>query len=368
MTSTKQPDWDDVFLSAALEPERWPEALGRMASYTGSAHGQLIGIGGARDIPFNIANDFAPNVPEDFVAIGGADPTLNYRIAVCNEEIARGYYDSVLFEKHYDNAIPRLKSNRYIEFCQEIDIPFGCQTNLVVDRVGLIGFALLRKRREGATNAGHRKIFARASAAARRAVRLQERLEGDQARLLAGAFDAIRATAFILDAKGRVQAMTQGAEQIIAAGSIALRERYLDAQGTPMSLSQGIRALVADGGIDHLRVRIDRSGGRQPVFLEGFRLPQRLWSLGHLPHTILLAKPPQRDKAGIAAFLTAIYHLTPTEADVAMRLFDRASRQEIAAVREVTEETLRGQIKSICAKTGSRNEADLMRVLAAIMA
>lgn len=101
--------------------------------------------------------------------------------------------------------------------------------------------------------------------------------------------------------------------------------------------------------------------------MEGFRLPQHLWSLGHLPHAILLAKPPQRDRAGIAAFLTAIHCFTPTEADVAMRLYDGASRVDIASARGVTEETLRGQIKSVCAKTGSRNEADLIRVLGAVM-
>ena len=370
MARTDLPDWGDLFLGAALEPERWPEALGQLASHTRSAHGQLIGVGGggARDVPFNITNDFPPSVPRDFIAIGGASPTLNYRIAACNAGIARGDYDGVLHETHYDAIMPSLKSDRYVRFCEEIDIPFGCQTNLVVDRVGLIGLALLRKRREGRTTAPQRRLFAQASLAARRAVRLQERIEGDQGRLLAGAFDAINATAFILDARGRVQAMTPGAEQIVAAGRIALEEGYLDAAGQPLSLARGIGDQRADGGIDHLRLRIDGADHAQPLFLEGFRLPRRLWSLGRLPHAILLVKAPQRDRAGIAALLTAIYRLTSAEADVAMRLYDGATRTDIATAREVSAETLRGQIKRICAKTESRNEASLMRVLNAVMA
>lgn len=357
-------------MGAALEPERWPEALGAMASRTGSAHGQLIGVGGggARDIPFNILTDFPPSDAQDFVAMGGGSPALNFRIAACNVGIERGDYDSILYERHYDAAIPSLQSDRYIQFCEKTDIPFGCQTNLVVDRTGLIGLAVLRKQRDGRTTPEQRRMFAQAAEAARRAVRLQERLEGDQARLLAGAFEAIRAAAFILDARGRVQAMTHRAEEIVSAGNVGLRGGYLEAEGTPLCLSQGIGRLVTDGGIDHLRLRIDGVGDRPPIFLEGFRLPQRLWSLGHLPHAILLVKPPQRDRAGIAAFLTAIYHFTPGEADIAMRLYDGGSRSDIAAVREVTEETLRGQIKSICAKTDARNEADLMRILGAIMA
>ena len=366
----KSPDWDELFFTAALEPERWPEALGVMASHTGSAHGQLIGVGGsgARDIPFNILTDFPQSDANDFVAMGGGSPTLNFRIAACNLGIERGDYDSILYERHYDAEIPFLQSDRYIRFCEKTDIPFGCQTNLVVDRMGLIGLAVLRKQREGRTTPEQRRTFAQAARAARRAVRLQERLEGDQARLLAGAFEAIRATAFILDARGRVQAMTYGAEEIVAAGGIELRGGYLGAEGTPLSLAQAVVALVGDNGLDHLRLRIDDAHGRPPMFLEGFRLPQRLWSLGHLPHAILLVKPPQRDRAGIAAFLTAIYRLTASEADVAMRLYDGGSRSDIAAVRDVTEETLRGQIKSIHAKTGARNEADLMRMLGAIMA
>jgi DNA-binding CsgD family transcriptional regulator len=370
MPLLKSPDWDELFFTAALEPKRWPDALGMMASHTGSAHGQLIGVGGgdARNIPFNILTDFPQSDAQDFVEMGGGSPTLNFRIAACNVGIARGDYDGVIHEKHYDAAIPTLQSDRYIRFCEKTDIPFGCQANLVVDQAGLIGLAVLRKRTEGRTNAWQRRVFAQAAEAARRAVRLQERIEGDQARLLAGTFEAIRATAFILDARGRVQAMTQSAEEIVSNTSIRLRGGYLAAEGMPLSLTQGIKALVTDGGLDHLRLRIDQPGRKLPLFLEGFRLPQRRWSLGSLPHAILLAKPPQRDRAGIAAFLTALYRLTPSEADVAMRLYDGANRSDIAAMREVTDETLRGQVKNICAKTGSRNEAELMRVLGAIMA
>ncbi|OYY65724.1 helix-turn-helix transcriptional regulator [Sphingomonas sp. 28-62-11] len=370
MKSALRVDWDDVFFGAALEPERWPEVLGIMANHTGSGHGQLIGVGGggARDIPFNILTGFSQSDAQDFVAIGGGSPLLNFRIAACNAGLERGDFDSVLYERDYAAVIPSLQSDRYVQFCEQLDIPFGCQANLVVDRMGLIGLAVLRKRKDGRTNAEQRRVFTEAAKAARRAVRLQERLEGDQARLLAGAFEAIRATAFILDARGRVQAMTEGAEQIVSAGRVGLSGGFLNAEGTPLSLAQGISAIVTDGGLDHVRLRIDDAQAEQPLFLEGFRLPRRAWSLGNLPHAILLAKPPQRDRVGIAAFLTAIYRLTPSEADVAMRMYDGASRPDIAAVRMVKDETLRGQIKRICAKTGSRNEADLMRILSAIMA
>lgn len=360
-------DWNDTFLTAALEPEKWPEALDKMAGQLRATHGQLIGVGGTRDIPFNIVTNFERRGLESFAEIDGGSPLANYRIAACNQDIVRGRYDGILHEKHYDATIPRLATKQYVEWCDEYDIPFGCQTNLVVDQAGIVGLAILRKRKEGRTTVAERRLFAKVAVAARRAVRLQERLEGEQARLLAGAFDAIAAAAFILDAGGRVQAMTASAEKLIADGDITLRNRLLQADALPLSLAQAVRALTTDGGLDHVRLRINCPDGRPARFMEGFRLPGRPWSLGHLPHAIMVVRQPQRDRAGISGFLSALYRLTATEAEIAMRLFDGMSRNDICEERSVTAETLRGQVKSICAKTGSQNEADLMRLLGAIM-
>lgn len=70
----------------------------------------------------------------------------------------------------------------------------------------------------------------------------------------------------------------------------------------------------------------------------------------------------------MAAFLTSLYRLTDSEADIAMRLYEGRSRPQIAADRAVVAETLRGQIKTIYAKTGVVGEAGLIRLLTAIMA
>lgn len=362
------PDWDDVFMAAALEPERWMDSLDLMASHTGASHGQLIGIGGARDLPFNLVTNSHGWPFQELVDAGGYLPELNYRIAANDSHVSRGHYDPVLHEAHYDAVMPGLASRAYVEFCEAIDIPFGCQTNLVVDGVGLIGLATLRKRREGRTTSAQRRTFAGAAGAARRAVRLQERLEGQQARLLAGAFEALDLTAFIIDARGQLLAHTVGAEARLRRGDVYLRDGVPDGAGTPWPLSRAVAALTADGGAAHVQLRLDPAGDGAPLFLEGFRLPARPWSLGRLPHAIFVARQPRRDRAGVMAFLAAIYGLTSAEADIAIRLFEGKSRGEIAGERGVTAETLRGQIKSLYAKTGAEGEAALVRALSAIMA
>lgn len=344
------------------------EALDRMATATGATHGQLIGIGGARDLPFNLITNAEGWPFQELIEAGGYRPDTNYRIAANDEHLSRGRYDPVLHEADYDAVMPRLTSSLYADFCEAIDIPYGCQTNLVLDGVGLIGLATLRKRREGRSTAGQRRTFAQAAGAARRAVRLQERMEGQQATLLAGAFDALAMTAFLVDARGQLLAHSAAAEALLARGDVRLREGVPDAPATPWSLSHAVGALTADGGARHMQLRIDLTQDRPPIFLEGFRLPLRPWSFGRLPHAILVVRQPRRDRAGVMAFLGAVYGLTGAEADIAMRLYEGQPRAEIAALRDVTAETLRGQIKSLYAKTGADGEAALVRTLSAVMA
>lgn len=354
-------------MQAALQPDRWLDALAALASDTGSGHGQLIGVGGAREIPFNLVTNFDAELIRHFADRGWGAETHNFRVAASTRHIERGFYDPVLHEQHYDQVIPQLASSDYLDWCEDIGIPFGCQTNLIVDNFGVVGLATLRDRKDGRTTPAQRKVFADAAAAARRAVRLQDKLEGEQARLLAGAFDAIQVSAFIIDGRGQLLAHTTGADAMLQAGDVRLSGRSVDAAGAPFTLRQAVQALIADGAMDHIRTQIDTAEHRPQLMIEGFRLPEREWSLGKLPRVILIANRPMRERAGVVQYLSTIYRLSPAEADIAVRLFDGKPRTRIADDRGVTPETLRGQIKQIYLKCGVDNEAGLIRLLAPIL-
>jgi len=361
-------DWDDLFLAAALEPDRWPAALDNMASALNASHGQLIGVGAQRGLTFNIVTNFPDEALRHFDEMDGARPSINYRVAAAQREIARGFYDDTVFEKHYDEIRPQLQSRAYDDWCREIDIPFGCQTNLVIDGFGIVGLAILRKQREGRTTSAQRSIFRSASQAARRAVRLQERLEGEQARFMAGAFESIGICAFILDARGRVMANTARAEELLDAGDVQCSQGHLDARARPLGLRFAIEALTAErAGHAHVRVQILPESDRPPVFMEGFRLPSSPWSFGHRPHAVLVANSPRKDRAGVTSFLMALYNLTPAEADIAMRMLEGKHRAVIAADRSVTLQTLNGQIKNLYSKCGFDSERGLMGALSGLL-
>ena len=68
----------------------------------------------------------------------------------------------------------------------------------------------------------------------------------------------------------------------------------------------------------------------------------------------------------LAAQARAVFGLTEAEALVAVRFVQGVSLDEIAALRRVSLETIRAQIKSIKAKTGARDLQILMRLLCAL--
>jgi DNA-binding CsgD family transcriptional regulator len=199
-------------------------------------------------------------------------------------------------------------------------------------------------------------------------VRLQEKLEGHQAHLFAGAFDAIAINAFIIDARGHLLAQTVAAEALLQSGAVRRVGSSIDADGAPHTLRALIQGLLADGGAPHVRTMLAATDESEPLMIEGFRLPEREWSLGKLPHAILVVNAPKRDRAGVTAYLSAIYRLSLAEADIALRLFEGKTRAQISEERGVTGETLRGQIKQIYQKCGVNGEAALMRRLAPFFA
>jgi len=351
-------------MAAAFQPDLWLHSLDVMARTTRSSHGQLISIGAQRDVLVNLVTHFKEKYFSTFIEMGGGSPDTSFRIAAAHREIAVGNYNQIVHETHYEMAVPTLTSNRYVEWCEEAGIPYGCQSNLVFDGAGMIGLAVLRNRGDGRTTPKDRLVFAAATQAARRAVRLQERLERQQAQFLNGALDAIGICAFLLDKKGCLIAHTDRADDLLSNGTVLLEDGRLDSWVAPMSLRNAVSALVADAdGLPHVRLMGGSNVGGRPVLFEGFRLPTQGWSLGKLPHAIIIANPPRGDRADITSFLMNLYRLTSSEADIAMRLMDGQSRSEIGSNRRVTTETLKGQIKSLYQKIGIDSEAGLIRFL-----
>ncbi|WHO39287.1 helix-turn-helix transcriptional regulator [Sphingobium sp. AP49] len=354
--------WADLFLSAALEPDRWDDAIRAMAQATGSRHGQLIGFGPGA-VAFNWISDIDDGIIAKTAVIDTGSPDLNFRVAAD----AIPNRPDVVHEAHYDMARQTLRSDDYLDLCADYDIFDGCQTRLLRGSDMMIGLALLRDRKDGRTSQDQRDLFAHIAGHARTAVQLQRAIEQQGFALLAGTFEAMDRACWLLDATGRVSGMTPRAEDILSTSRIRLADRWLasDRADETRAILRSVRAVVdAPARVADPIALADDEGG-VGIMLEFYPLPARPWSLPFAPRAIVVARvgaPTDRH----VRLLMRIFRLTPAEADIAMHLAAGLSRAEIARRRAVSTETLKVQLRSIYDKTGCSRESQLVRIVGLI--
>lgn len=354
--------WADLFLSAALEPEKWDAAIKAMAQATGSRHGQLIGFGPGASA-FNWISDIDDSVVVKSGAIDQSAPDLNFRVAADRLPDR----PDIVHEAQYDIARASLRSDDYLDLCSDFDIFDGCQTRLIGNSEQMIGLALLRDSKDGRTSLEQRALFARIADHARTAVRLQQAIEQQGFSLLAGTFEAMDRACWLLDATGQVGGMTPRAEALLSTSRMRITDGWLASERADetRAILRAIRTVIDPPGRAADPVALADEAGGVAILLEFYPLPARPWALPFAPHGIVVARvgaPTDRH----VQLLTRTFRLTPAEADIAIRLAAGQSRQDIAAARGVSVETLKVQLRSIYEKTGCSRESQLVRIVGMI--
>lgn len=354
----------DLFSAAAFDADGWFPALRRLAELTGSAHGQLLGVGSASNIPFNLVTDVSDRVTEDFVAIDGGIASVNPRIAASD----RAGLMQLVTEEDLADARKSLTSTAYVDFAATHDIPFGCQMAVQKDDHGLVGLAVLRRACEGPTREHQRQVFSAIAPLVRMAVKTQIALENEGARLLADCLESMSAMAFVCDRNLRVLSRTPSTDALLAGGILKLQGDRLAAgeSGTP-ALAIAVRSCAEtpfhEGGTS-LTVALGARPPSTPVVLDISRLPLSNDRFSRNARVLVIARKPARSAAGDVAALMAGYDLSRAEAEIALALLDGMDRREIAARRNVSEATVHSQMKAVFAKCGMTREAGLVALLA----
>ena len=357
------PDWTDRFHEAALDPGQWMIVLQELADATGSSRAELVGFGGPGFVPFNWVTSADEDMLQDFVSVGGGSPSINFRLAADDGHSIL----TVVDERAYDRARAHLERDDYLDFCEQHQMVFGCQTTLVREQNGLVGMSLLRSREEGRCDDAIRAIFASAAAAARSAVRMQKAIEQRGHELLNGALEALPAPCLLLDGFGQIGARTEAAERMIRAGRIlkvADRRLSMTDPESCRRLHLALRSVLGVERRPHVRLAFGQ-GPIPELVLDLFRLPDRDWSLPFAPRAMLMIREPRKIRSDAAAELMAAFDLTRAEAEIALAVGSGSSREEIAARRSVSGETLRSQLRSIYSKTGCSRETELVLLVKA---
>lgn len=182
--------------------------------------------------------------------------------------------------------------------------------------------------------------------------------------------DAIAAAALIVSATGRLLHWNRAAGLLLERqDGLLVREGRLCAtdplvhwklQGLIASAATaGKQSPGADGGV----LGVPRPSGNH--LLQAVVLPLSAGAQ-RAAQVLVLVGDPRQARGVSAEALAALYGLTAAEAQIANALVLGRSVAQIAIERDVTPDTLRGQIKSIFRKTNTRRQSELVGLLLSV--
>ena len=108
---------------------------------------------------------------------------------------------------------------------------------------------------------------------------------------------------------------------------------------------------------------LSRKSGRKPLQLVVFPFVSSGLLVEDHPQVLVFLSDPSSKPASRAAVLRALYGLTPTESRLADLLLQGFEVREAADHLQTTLETARFHLKRVLAKTGSRRQTELMRLM-----
>jgi DNA-binding CsgD family transcriptional regulator len=214
-----------------------------------------------------------------------------------------------------------------------------------------------------------------------RAVRIQQKicrldLEREAA---ADKFDALPHGILLVDAGARVVFANPAARALLAAGEgLALRGGCLEAAGQG-ALASLIAGCAVKPRLPSLRVRggdleIARGAGRAPfqvtvvpISAEG-RIVEVPWLGLRAPVAIVAVTDPDVERRRLERYLRDVFGLTPAESSLAAEIAKGDGRKAAAERRGVALSTARAQLSSIFEKTGTRRQAELVRLVLDVIA
>jgi DNA-binding CsgD family transcriptional regulator len=342
---------------AGAAPERWGEALSGIVGLLEGSRAALMDIDGTNallrmeHVGHDPAN--AKLYSEYYFAI---DPT--------REKVVTAPAGKALTV--YDNFPRQLRArHEYFEFARRIDIGdvIGIGTEPHGGRRALL--SLQRPLDAPGYGAEEKQVLELLASHVALAKRVQAQLgENWSVRAeLEAAFGKLSAPGFIVDRSGRVRHVNTAGENLMArCAGIGVRQGKLFFSDG--KLNAAVHAAVHNAACEHGRssavpIPVGKDAGEILVTPLGARHAGAAWSV---PLALVLVAMGPEDERSIAWRMRQLYQLTPAEATVTAALALGKSVEEVARAKRISLATLRSHLRSIFLKTGTRRQAELVRV------
>jgi DNA-binding CsgD family transcriptional regulator len=353
---------------AALDAARWPDVLNRI----GDAVGGPEVIFGVYDPATGLSNLLAPRIAPELV-----DSLMEWAPRNPLLPLGIGQVPGKVFTVGNFITMDQFTDT---DFYQEWWLPAGYDTeplttNLLVDNGATGIFTSHGSLRRAAFDADQKRLFAALAQHLVRAVALQRRLyhltfASESA--LAG-FDKLQQGFLLVDAEARPLFANRIAQALLDSGD------GLRLEGGAMSASDGdsghtLRRLVSScaaaasitaGG----EVMLRRNCGRLPLGVLVTPVSQETataampWTVSRRPVAIVLISDPETEMRARLDSLHQRFGLTPAEAAFALEIVKGDGRQAAADRLGITVGTARTHLANIFDKTGSKRQAELVRLL-----
>jgi len=352
---------------AALEPARWPEALGRIASHISASSAFLFSSHSETEPDaFMHVHNHAPEMVQGFGSYWHTQD--EWAMAARRKGYMRPGW--VLGSQ----LVPReqfIKTPIFNEFCK----PHGIESmvgGVLFDGSEPDGMPFTNVcwyRPQGAMEfqAAERERLEHLAPHLRRALRIQRKLRSLVDDRVDKTLGALRTASFVLDRKGRLHHHNQAAHAFLAGlpgGS--MRSGRLCSIGANCWPSVP-EALAACSAANPVRM-VALLPGDQPQVISGtlMQLPSEgLLSVEDHGHErfLLLVDLPRTDGRGAAAAVAELFGLSSAEVRVLGSLLEGATPAEIAAAAGTGLSTVRSQIKSLFSKTNTNAQTELLLLM-----
>ena len=360
----------ELIYSAAEQPELWPAVLARTSAAIGGESLALFAAFPHSKAPDILAlHEMPPDVWSAYATYyAGVNPIMPLAEATL-EAGGVAYTQDVISDAELE------RSEFYADFFQRNAMHHSCGTRIHLnDGLPPANLSCQRARQLGPFDENAEIVYQTLKPHIRRALLLHQKFAGLEtaSKGLEYALDSLGHAVFGVDRTGRVMICNRQAEAIIRKGSalrmpqgkliavLADQDQRLQAMlagavaaGSGFGLSAGGSMLLEGTSARPLRVTIS------PI---RFPLPGRSSQLAALVYV----GDPAAAPLSKAEALRALYGLTPTEARVADLLGSGLEVREISVRQHMTLETARFHVKRILAKTGTRRQAELVRMMASI--
>lgn len=268
-----------------------------------------------------------------------------------------------------------LQSEWYADFCRPLGFVHGIGATVLEDDGVTSNIGVFADRNRVPYGEGDENLIGALIPHLQRGLRMHLHLAASQSRnrALEAVLHGLSAPVLLVTAEGRVLFMNSAAERLIRASDGLLVEggelRALlpnDTKSLCTLIAGAAQTSAREGRKSGGTLRVSRPYAREPLDLLISPLPSRCdgWILKQPPVAAVFVT----DRSGVPvaedSLLIRLHGLTAMEAKVAVAVSRGLSGKEICRELEISYNTLKTHLKHIYAKTRTKHQSDLVRLLA----